>query len=231
MILTEYEWSIIVLSLKIGAVAIIFSLPFGILCAWVLARKNFRGKTILDSIINLPLVLPPVVIGYLLLITMGRNGYLGKWIDQIFGISFSFNWKGAALASAVVSFPLLVRAIRISFESIDQNLEFAARSLGASRLKMFFTVTLPLAMPGIIAGVVLAFARSLGEFGATITFVSNIPGETRTLPLAMYTLIQIPNQEAATMRLCIIAIAISFIALFLSEVLQRAHKKRLGLQS
>ncbi|WP_156923253.1 molybdate ABC transporter permease subunit [Ignatzschineria larvae DSM 13226] len=231
MILTEYEWSIIVLSLKIGAVAIIFSLPFGILCAWVLARKNFRGKTILDSIINLPLVLPPVVIGYLLLITMGRNGYLGKWIDQIFGISFSFNWKGAALASAVVSFPLLVRAIRISFESIDQNLEFAARSLGASRLKMFFTVTLPLAMPGIIAGVVLAFARSLGEFGATITFVSNIPGETRTLPLAMYTLIQIPNQESATMRLCIIAIAISFIALFLSEVLQRAHKKRLGLQS
>ncbi|GGZ90499.1 molybdate ABC transporter permease subunit [Ignatzschineria ureiclastica] len=231
MILTEYEWSIIVLSLKIGAVAIIFSLPFGILCAWVLARKNFRGKTILDSVINLPLVLPPVVIGYLLLITMGRNGYLGKWIDQIFGISFSFNWKGAALASAVVSFPLLVRAIRISFESIDQNLEFAARSLGASRLKMFFTVTLPLAMPGIIAGVVLAFARSLGEFGATITFVSNIPGETRTLPLAMYTLIQIPNQEAATMRLCIIAIAISFIALFLSEVLQRAHKKRLGLQS
>lgn len=229
MILTEYEWSIIVLSLKIGSVAIIFSLPIGILCAWVLARKNFRGKTILDSVINLPLVLPPVVIGYLLLITMGRNGYLGKWIDQIFGISFSFNWKGAALASAVVSFPLLVRAIRISFESIDQNLEFAARSLGASRLKMFFTVTLPLAMPGIIAGVVLAFARSLGEFGATITFVSNIPGETRTLPLAMYTLIQIPNQEAATMRLCIIAIAISFIALFLSEVLQRAHKKRLGL--
>ncbi len=229
MILTEYEWSIIVLSLKIGSVAIIFSLPIGILCAWVLARKNFRGKTILDSIINLPLVLPPVVIGYLLLITMGRNGYLGKWIDQIFGISFSFNWKGAALASAVVSFPLLVRAIRISFESIDQNLEFAARSLGASRLKMFFTVTLPLAMPGIIAGVVLAFARSLGEFGATVTFVSNIPGETRTLPLAMYTLIQIPNQEAATMRLCIIAIAISFIALFLSEVLQRAHKKRLGL--
>ncbi len=229
MILTEYEWSIIVLSLKIGSVAIIFSLPIGILCAWVLARKNFRGKTILDSVINLPLVLPPVVIGYLLLITMGRNGYLGKWIDQIFGISFSFNWKGAALASAVVSFPLLVRAIRISFESIDQNLEFAARSLGASRLKMFFTVTLPLAMPGIIAGVVLAFARSLGEFGATITFVSNIPGETRTLPLAMYTLIQIPNQEAATMRLCIIAITISFIALFLSEVLQRAHKKRLGL--
>ena len=228
MLLTEYEWSIILLSLKIGSVAVIASLPVGIWFAWLLARKEFRGKTILDSFINLPLVLPPVVIGYLLLITMGRNGYLGKWIDQVLGISFSFNWKGAALASAVVSFPLLVRAIRISFESIDQNLEFAARSLGASRIRMFFTVTLPLAMPGIIAGVVLAFARSLGEFGATITFVSNIPGETRTLPLAMYTLIQIPNQEAETMRLCIIAIAISFIALFLSEVLQRAHKKRLG---
>lgn len=228
MLLTEYEWSIILLSLKIGSVAVIASLPLGIWFAWLLARKEFRGKTILDSFINLPLVLPPVVIGYLLLITMGRNGYLGKWLDQVLGISFSFNWKGAALASAVVSFPLLVRAIRISFESIDQNLEFAARSLGASKIRMFFTVTLPLAMPGIIAGVVLAFARSLGEFGATITFVSNIPGETRTLPLAMYTLIQVPNQEAETMRLCIIAIAISFIALFLSEILQRAHKKRLG---
>ena len=228
MFLTEYEWSIILLSLKIGSVAVIASLPFGIWIAWILARKEFRGKTILDSIINLPLVLPPVVIGYLLLITMGRNGYVGKWLDQVFGLSFSFNWKGAALASAVVSFPLLVRAIRISFESIDHNLEFAARSLGASKIKMFFTITLPLAIPGIIAGIVLAFARSLGEFGATITFVSNIPGETRTLPLAMYTLIQIPNQEAATMRLCIIAIAISFISLFLSEVLQRAHKKRLG---
>ncbi|MDM1544869.1 molybdate ABC transporter permease subunit [Ignatzschineria indica] len=229
MFLSEYEWSIILLSLKIGGVAIAASLPIGILCAWILARKNFKGKTILDSFINLPLVLPPVVIGYLLLITMGKNGYVGKWIDQVFGISFSFNWKGAALASAVVSFPLLVRAIRISFESIDRNLEFAARSLGASRLKMFFTVTLPLSMPGIIAGVVLAFARSLGEFGATITFVSNIPGETRTLPLAMYTLIQTPNQEAETMGLCIIAIAISFVALILSEALQRAHKKRLGL--
>lgn len=228
MFLTEYEWSIILLSLKIGSVAVIASLPFGIWIAWILARKEFRGKTILDSIINLPLVLPPVVIGYLLLITMGRNGYVGKWLDQVLGLSFSFNWKGAALASAVVSFPLLVRAIRISFESIDHNLEFAARSLGASKIKMFFTITLPLAIPGIIAGIVLAFARSLGEFGATITFVSNIPGETRTLPLAMYTLIQIPNQEAATMRLCIIAIAISFISLFLSEVLQRAHKKRLG---
>lgn len=229
MLLTAQEWSIILLSLKIGSAAVIASLPLGIWLAWLLARKEFRGKTILDSIINLPLVLPPVVIGYLLLITMGRNGYLGKWLDQILGISFSFNWKGAALASAVVSFPLLVRAIRISFESIDQNLEFAARSLGASRLKMFFTITLPLAIPGLIAGVVLAFARSLGEFGATITFVSNIPGETRTLPLAMYTLIQIPNQEAATMRLCIIAIAISFMALLCSEYLQRAHKKRLGL--
>lgn len=231
MLLTEYEWSIILLSLKIGSVAVIASLPFGIWIAWILARKNFRGKAILDSIINLPLVLPPVVIGYLLLITMGRNGYVGKWLDQVFGLSFSFNWKGAALASAVVSFPLLVRAIRLSFESIDHNLEFAARSLGASKIRMFFTITLPLAIPGIIAGVVLAFARSLGEFGATITFVSNIPGETRTLPLAMYTLIQVPNQEAATMRLCIIAIAISFISLFLSEVLQRAHKKRLGLSS
>ena len=143
MFLTEYEWSIILLSLKIGGVAVAASLPLGIFFAWILARKEFFGKTLLDSVINLPLVLPPVVIGYLLLLSMGKNGYIGKWIDQIFGISFSFNWKGAALASAVVSFPLLVRAIRISFESIDQNLEFAARSLGASRMKMFFTITIP----------------------------------------------------------------------------------------
>ncbi|MDG9730664.1 molybdate ABC transporter permease subunit [Ignatzschineria sp. RMDPL8A] len=226
--LSPYEWEVIRLSLKIGVVAIIFSLPLGIVTAWILARYNFYGKSLVDGIINLPLVLPPVVIGYLLLVTMGKNGYVGKWLDQLFGFSFSFNWKGAALASAVVSFPLLVRSIRLSFESINQNLEFAARSLGASFLKSFFTITLPLAIPGIISGVVLAFARSLGEFGATITFVSNIPGETRTLPLAMYTLIQIPNREADTMRLCVIAIIISLGALLISEWLNRSHRRRLG---
>lgn len=229
MFLSDYEWQVIQLSLKIGGVAVAASLPFGILCAWLLARKEFHGKALLDGFISLPLVLPPVVIGYLLLVAMGKNGYIGKWLDSIFGITFSFNWKGAALASAVVSFPLLVRAIRLSFEAINQNLEFAARSLGAGYLRVFFTITLPLAMPGIISGIVLSFARSLGEFGATITFVSNIPGETRTLPLAMYTLIQVPNQEHETMRLCIIAIVISLVALLASEWLNNNHKKRLGI--
>ncbi|WP_237387543.1 molybdate ABC transporter permease subunit [Xenorhabdus sp. Sc-CR9] len=227
--LSEYEWQAILLSLKISVIAVLFSLPFGILMAWMLARCQFFGKTLLDSIIHLPLVLPPVVVGYLLLISMGRRGVIGEFLYDWFGVSFAFNWTGAALASAVVAFPLMVRAIRLSLESIDQRLEQAAHTLGAGSLKVFFTITLPLSLPGIIVGAVLAFARSLGEFGATITFVSNIPGETRTIPLAMYTLIEMPGAETAAARLCIIAIALALVSLMLSEWLTRWGRKRLGV--
>ncbi|AOM40797.1 molybdate ABC transporter permease subunit [Xenorhabdus hominickii] len=226
--LSEYEWQAILLSLKISGIAVLFSLPFGILMAWTLARCQFFGKSLIDSIIHLPLVLPPVVVGYLLLISMGRRGVIGEFLYDWFGISFVFNWTGAALASAVVAFPLMVRAIRLSLESIDQRLEQAARTLGAGSLKVFFTITLPLSLPGIIVGVVLAFARSLGEFGATITFVSNIPGETRTIPLAMYTLIEMPGAETAAARLCVIAIVLALASLMLSEWLTRWGRKRLG---
>ncbi|MDX7989937.1 molybdate ABC transporter permease subunit [Xenorhabdus littoralis] len=226
--LSEYEWQAILLSLKISGIAVLFSLPFGILMAWMLARCQFFGKSLLDSIIHLPLVLPPVVVGYLLLISMGRRGVIGEFFYDWFGVSFAFNWTGAALASAVVAFPLMVRAIRLSLENIDRRLEQAAHTLGASSLKVFFTITLPLSLPGIIVGAVLAFARSLGEFGATITFVSNIPGETRTIPLAMYTLLETPGAETAAARLCIIAIMLALISLMLSEWLARWGKKRLG---
>ncbi|CDG17065.1 molybdate ABC transporter permease subunit [Xenorhabdus doucetiae] len=226
--LSEYEWQAILLSLKISGIAVLFSLPFGILMAWMLARCQFFGKSLLDSIIHLPLVLPPVVVGYLLLISMGRRGVIGEFLYDWLGVSFTFNWTGAALASAVVAFPLMVRAIRLSLEGIDQRLEQAARTLGAGSLKVFFTITLPLSLPGIIVGAVLAFARSLGEFGATITFVSNIPGETRTIPLAMYTLLEMPGAEAAAARLCVIAIALALISLMLSEWLTRWGRKRLG---
>lgn len=227
MILTVFEWQTLLLSLKIAGVAILFSLPIGILTAWILARCQFYGKSLFDSIIHLPLVLPPVVLGYLLLLTMGRNGIIGNWLNHYLDISFSFNWQGAALASAVVAFPLLVRSIRLAIESIDSRLENVARTLGANRLRVFMTITLPLAFPGILMGTVLGFARCLGEFGATITFVSNIQGETRTLPLAMYTLLQMPNGENAALRLCIISIVLSLVALFLSEMLNRWHKRKL----
>lgn len=226
--LSEYEWEAIYLSLKVSAVAVAFSLPFGILMAWILVRCHFPGKTLLDSIIHLPLVLPPVVVGYLLLITMGRRGLIGEWLYDWFGFSFTFSWRGAALASAVVAFPLMVRAIRLALEAVDRRLEQAARTLGASPIRVFFTITLPLSLPGIIVGVVLAFARSLGEFGATITFVSNIPGETRTIPLAMYTLIETPGAEADAARLCVIAILLALASLLASEWFTRWGKKRMG---
>lgn len=229
MIFSEYEWQAVELSLKVSSLAVIASLPLGILMAWILVRCHFPGKSLLDSIIHLPLVLPPVVVGYLLLIAMGRHGFIGEWLYAWFGISFSFSWRGAALASAVVAFPLMVRAIRLALEAVDTRLELAARTLGANPWRVFFTITLPLALPGIIVGVVLAFARSLGEFGATITFVSNIPGETRTLPLAMYTLIETPGAEAAVARLCVIAIVLSLVALMVSEWLARWGRKRMGL--
>ena len=226
--LSEYEWQAIILSLKVSTVAVIISLPFGIFMAWLLVRVRFPGKSLLDSIIHLPLVLPPVVVGYLLLISMGRRGFIGEWLYDWFGFSFTFSWRGAALASAVVAFPLMVRAIRLALEAVDQRMEQAARTLGASPLRVFFTITLPLSMPGIIAGIVLAFARSLGEFGATITFVSNIPGETRTIPLAMYTLIETPGAEMDAARLCIIAIILALVSLMASEWLTRWGRKRLG---
>ncbi|CDH20636.1 molybdate transport protein (ABC superfamily,membrane) [Xenorhabdus bovienii str. kraussei Quebec] len=226
--LSEYEWQAILLSLKISGISVLFSLPLGILMAWVLARCQFFGKSLLDSIIHLPLVLPPVVVGYLLLLSMGRRGVIGEFLYDWFGVSFAFSWTGAALASAVVAFPLMVRAIRLALEGIDRRLEQAARTLGASPLKVFFTITLPLSLPGVIVGAVLAFARSLGEFGATITFVSNIPGETRTIPLAMYTLIETPGAETAAARLCVIAIVLALVSLMLSEWLTRWGRKRLG---
>ncbi|SCB79690.1 molybdate ABC transporter permease subunit [Gilliamella intestini] len=227
MLLNEFEWQTLLLSLKIAFAAIGFSLPIGIFTAWILARCQFWGKSLFVSIVHLPLVLPPVVLGYLLLITMGRHSVIGGWLNHNLNISFSFNWQGAALASAVVAFPLMVRSIRLAIESIDIRLENVARTLGACRWRVFMTITLPLAFPGILMGIVLGFARCLGEFGATITFVSNIQGETRTLPLAMYTMLQIPDGEQGALRLCIISIMLSLIALFLSELLNRWHKNKI----
>ncbi|MDU5475242.1 molybdate ABC transporter permease subunit [Pantoea sp.] len=228
MILSDPEWQAVVLSLKVSSIAVLFSLPFGILTAWILVRCQFPGKSLLDSLIHLPLVLPPVVVGYLLLIGLGRRGVIGQYLYDWFGFSFAFSWRGAALASAVIAFPLMVRAIRLALEAVDMRLEQAARTLGAGRWRVFFTITLPLTLPGIIVGTVLAFARSLGEFGATITFVSNIPQETRTLPLAMFTLIETPGAEGAAARLCIIAIALALLSLLVSEWLARWDRKRMG---
>jgi molybdate transport system permease protein len=214
--LTPEEWTAVALSLRVSLVAMLVSLPFGIAIAWLLARKDFWGKALLDGLVHLPLVLPPVVTGYLLLITFGRRGAVGSFLAD-FGIVFSFRWTGAALACGVMAFPLLVRAIRLSFEAIDRRLEDAASTLGARPLAVFFTVTLPLALPGVIAGMVLGFAKALGEFGATITFVSNIPGETQTLSAAIYTFTQIPGGDAAAGRLVIVAVVIALAALVASE--------------
>lgn len=222
---TSQELNAIFLSLKIASVAILFALPFAIAVAWLLARKNFWGKNLLNGIIHLPLVLPPVVIGYLLLVLMAKKGAIGQLLWQWFGFSFSFSWRGAVLASMVMAFPLMVRAIRLSFENIDPKLEQAARTLGASPLKVFFTLNLPLSFVGIVSGAVLGFARSLGEFGATITFVSNIPNETQTIPAALYTFIETPDGELAAARLCLVAIVISLIALFCSEWLAQKQQK------
>lgn len=219
--LSDYETAALLLSLKVSSTAVIVSLPLGIICAWLLARVEFPGKAIFDSLIHLPLVLPPVVVGYLLLISMGRKGLIGQWLFDWFGLSFSFSWRGAALASAIVAFPLMVRAIRQSFETVDIRLEQAARTLGSNRWRVFFTITLPLTSPGIISGMIIAFARSLGEFGSTITFVSNIPGETRTIPLAMYSFIETPDAEYQAMRLCIISIIIALASLLASQWLTR----------
>ena len=227
-LLSEYEWLALQLSLKVALYSVVWLLPLGLLLAWILARKQFWGRSTLDSLVHLPLVLPPVVIGYLLLMSMGKQGVIGQWLDKWFGISFSFSWRGAVLACVVVALPLMVRAIRLSLESVDPKLEQAARTLGASPFKVFVTITLPLTLPGIITGTMLSFARSLGEFGATISFVSNIPGETQTLPLAMYNFLETPGAEMEAARLCMISIAIALASLSVSEWVSRKMKLRLG---
>jgi molybdate transport system permease protein len=219
--LTPDEWTAITLSLRIALVATIAALPFGIAVGYLLARKNFWGKALVDGVVHLPLVLPPVVTGYLLLLAFGKRGPAGAFLAEHFGIVLSFRWTGAALACGVMGFPLLVRAIRLSIEAIDPRLEGAAATLGASRAWVFATITLPLALPGIIAGMVLCFAKALGEFGATITFVSNIPGETQTISAAIYTYTQTPAGDAAALRLVAVAIVLSLIALVASEWLAR----------
>ncbi len=227
--LSPDEQLAVALSLKVASVATLVSLPFGIGVAYLLARTQIPGKSLLNVLVHLPLVMPPVVTGYLLLILFGKNGPLGKFFADYLGIVFSFRWTGAALACGVMAFPLLVRAIRLSIEAIDRRYEEAAATLGAAPAWIFATVTLPLALPGLIAGMVLAFAKAIGEFGATITFVSNIPGETQTLPTAIYTLTQVPGGDAGAMRLTIIAIAISAVALLVSEALARRTGQRLEL--
>ena len=216
------------LSLKVSLWAVAISLPFGIAVAWVLARCEFPGKSLFDALIHVPLVVPPVVIGYLLLVLLGRKGAIGGWLYDSFGITVAFSWQGAAVAAAVMAFPLMVRAIRLSIEAIDTRLEQAARTLGAGPIDVFFSVTLPLTGSGIVVGVILAFARALGEFGATITFVSAIPGETTTLPVALYGLAQVPGQEGSAIRLVILSIVIAFAAMFVSEVIARRVRRRIS---
>jgi molybdate transport system permease protein len=219
--MTPELWSIILLSLKVSGVAVLLTMPVAFGLAWLLARGRFPGKVLLDALVHLPLVLPPVVTGWLLLIAFGNNGPVGRWLTDWFGITLMFRWTGAALAAAVMALPLMVRAMRLSIEAIDPKLEGAARTLGASPLRTFFSITLPLATPGLLAGAVLGFARSIGEFGATITFVSNIPGETRTIPIAIYGALQIPGNDAEVTKLAIIAVLLSLGALLISEILAR----------
>ena len=206
----------------------LWSLPFAVLAAWVLTRGRFPGRTLLDAFVHLPLVLPPVAVGYVLLLLFGMNGPIGRWLYQTFGMQLVFTKSGAALATAVMTFPLMVRAIRIALEGVDRGLEAAARTLGAGALDRFATITLPLMMPGVLAGAITAFAAALGEFGAVITFVSNIPGETRTLPLALYTAIQSPNGDAIALRLAILSFVLGLTGLIVSELLARGMRRRLG---
>ncbi|WP_112380996.1 MULTISPECIES: molybdate ABC transporter permease subunit [Sphingomonas] len=219
--LSAEEWAIVRLSLLVGGSAMVAMLPVAFALAWVLARGRFPGKVLLDGIVHLPLVVPPVVTGWALLLAFGPNGPLGMWLENWFGVSVLFRWTGAAIAAAVMALPLTVRAIRLSLEGVDRRLEQAARTLGAGRWRTFRTITLPLCLPGVLAGAVLGFARSIGEFGATITFVSNVPGETATLPLAIYSALQRPGGEAIVWRLAGVSVALSLIALVASEMLAR----------
>ena len=226
--LSPAEIQALLLSAKVAAFCTLVICIPGVAVAWLLAKKSFLGKSLLDSLVHLPLVLPPVIPGFLLLLLLGNQGLIGKWLQTTFGISIAFTWVGAVLASAVMGFPLMVRSARLAISQVDSGLEAAAQSLGAHPLRVFFTVTLPLAMPGIVTGLILAFSRSLGEFGATITFVGNIEGETRTLPLAIYTYTQLPGGDAIAMRLVIISMTIALGALMLSEILERRATKRIG---
>jgi molybdate transport system permease protein len=222
-------WVAILLSLKIAGVATVCALPPAIALAYLLARRDFPGKVLVDGIVHLPLVMPPVVTGYLLLLAFGRRGPVGMLLHDLFGITLAFRWTGAALAAAIMGFPLMVRAIRLSFEAIDPRLEAASGTLGAPPLATFFRVSLPLAVPGVLVGAVLAYAKALGEFGATITFVSNIPGETRTIAAAIYTLTQTPDGDSAALKLTMVSIALALAALAASEILQRRARLKLGL--
>jgi molybdate transport system permease protein len=228
MVLTDSEWQALSLSLSVATRSVLFSLPLAVVVAWLLTRRRFVGRTVFDAFVHLPLVLPPVVVGYILLLLFGSRGPIGGWLQNTFGIELIFSTAGAALATAVMSFPLMVRAIRLSLENVDRGLEDAARTLGASRIDCFLTITLPLMLPGILAGAITAFAAGLGEFGAVITFVSNIPGETRTLPLALYTALQSPDGDAMAARLATISFSLGLMGLLLSEWFARAMRKRLG---
>jgi molybdate transport system permease protein len=229
--LSPAEIAALSLSIKVALWCTVISLIPGIFVGWLLARKSFPGKSLVDSLVHLPLVLPPVVPGYLLLILLGTQGVVGKWLYQTFGVEIAFTWKGAVVASALMAFPLMVRAVRLAISQIDKGLETAAHTLGASPLYVFFTITLPLSLPGIITGLILSFSRSLGEFGATITFVGNIEGETRTLPLAIYTYTQVPGADDQAMRLVVISIVIALAALFISNHLERRALRVLGVKS
>ena len=225
--LSHQEYQALMLSLKVSLCAVTGSLPFGIATAWLLARRNFPGKTLVDALVHLPLVVPPIVTGYVLLVLFGRQGVVGSFLYETFGITLAFTWRGAAMASAVMAFPLMVRAVRLSIEGVDRRLESAAKTLGAERGSVFFTITLPLITPGIITGTLLAFARALSEFGATITFVSNIEGQTQTLPLALFTMTQVPGGEAGAMRLCLISVGVAIAALTASEFLSKRFEERI----
>jgi molybdate transport system permease protein len=222
------EWRAVALSLRVSFWATLLSLPLGVFVAYALARWEFWGKQVLNGLVHLPLILPPVVTGYLLLLTFGRKGYVGQFLDEWFGIVLAFRWTGAVLAAAVMAFPLMVRAIRLAIEAVDPKLEEAASTLGAPRLWVFATVTLPLILPGIVAGAILAFAKAMGEFGATITFVSNIPGQTQTLPSAIYAFLQVPGGDGQAFRLVLVAIVVAMAALLLAEWVSRAIAKRIA---
>lgn len=226
--LSPDEWRAVALSLRVSFWATLLSLPLGLLTAYALARWSFRGKQILNGLVHLPLILPPVVTGYILLLAFGRQGWIGQYLDQWFGIVLAFRWTGAALAAAVMAFPLMVRAMRLAIEAVDPRLEQAASTLGAPPPAVFATVTLPLILPGIIAGAILAFAKAMGEFGATITFVSNIPGQTQTLPSAIYAQLQVPGGQEQAARLVIVAIVVAMSALLLSEWISRRVAARIG---
>jgi molybdate transport system permease protein len=226
--LTPEAWTALALSLKVSLVAMLASLPLGILTAHALSRWRFPGHGLLNGLVHLPLILPPVVTGYLLLLAFGKNGWIGATLWDWFGFTFAFRWTGAALAAAVMAFPLMVRAMRLAIEAVDPKLEDAASTLGASGVVVFMTITLPLILPGILAGTVLGFAKAMGEFGATITFVANIPGETQTLPTAIYTFLQVPGGDASALRLVLISVAVAFVALGLSEWLSQRVAKRIA---